>query len=99
MLWTERVAPGRTLEDDRSVASGDLNLQLGHWLCRMHRDNFGLRRDGVADEDRRRELPVLTEKHRAGTRHVHRDQRVQQPSGQSTLYDEPTKLCGRGEFL
>lgn len=63
----------------------------------MDRDDLCFGSDGVADVDGRGELPVLTQKHRAGSRQVRRHQRMDQPRGEPTLHDEPPELRARGE--
>ena len=63
----------------------------------MNGKDLGFGSDGVADVHRSSELPVLTQKHRSRSRHVHRDQRVQQPGGEPALYDKPAELRARGE--
>jgi hypothetical protein len=54
-------------------------------------------RNRVVDVNRRGELPVLTEKHRARSRHVHGDERMQEARGQATLHDETTELRAGGK--
>jgi hypothetical protein len=53
--------------------------------------------DGVAYEDRRREFPVLAQKHGTRPWHIHRHQRVQQSRRQAALDDQPAEFRLRGE--
>ena len=43
---------------------------------------------GISYEYRCGELPVLVQEYGAGARHIHRDQRIQEPRGQAALDDQ-----------
>ena len=51
----------------------------------------------VADVDRRRELPLLAQEHRAGPGEVHRHERVEEPGREPALDDEPSEAGARRE--
>src|SRR6185503_3948027 len=59
----ECVAPCFAFEYNLTRLSCDPNCELRHRFGRMDAQNLGGRRDGIVDEHRSRELPILAEKH------------------------------------
>ena len=65
----------------------------------MQAEDLGFGCDRVADEDGRRELPVLAEEDGPGPRHVHGHERVQQPRREPSLHDQTLEARGGRERL
>jgi hypothetical protein len=63
----------------------------------MDAHDLGVRRDRVADEHGRRELPVLAEEDAARPWKIHRHQRVQKAGREATLHDQLLELRSRRE--
>src|SRR3989449_3784617 len=62
-------------------------------LFRSHAHHLGLRRDRVAEIDRRRELPVLAEEDGPGSGQVHRHEGVRSEEHTSELQSRLHLVC------
>lgn len=96
VLSNEAIAPRFPFQYYLAILSGDLHAELRNGLRSVDTQDFDKSGDRVSDEYRRREVPVLTQKHRSRSRQVHGDEGVQQPSGESALYHRALE-GGRGD--
>ena len=68
-------------------------------LALVNTEDLRFGRDGIADEHRRRKLPVLAEKNRARPWHLHGYQCVQQSRRQAALDHQTPEFGPRRKLL
>jgi hypothetical protein len=76
LVSNERITPGLTVEHRLTVVPRDLDSETGEGLGLVNLQDLCFRRNGVADENGGGEFPVLAQKNRPRTGHVHGDKCV-----------------------
>jgi len=70
----------------------DFKLDLRDGFAFVDTQDFGLGGDRISNENRGRKFPILAQKYGPGSRHIHRNESVEQASCQSPLNNELPEL-------